>query len=88
MKTVTQHYLMRALMVFGLCVGLATSARSQTTVTLNPTADTDTQSDNATGTSPNLNASQYNYIFLKFSLSGISGTVTSARVRIDRSRHA
>jgi hypothetical protein len=84
MKVTTQQHLFRAMLVIGFCFFILMSARSQTTVTLNPIADTDTQSDNASGTNPTLNASLYNFIFLKFNLGSITGTVTSARVRIYR----
>jgi chitodextrinase len=53
-----------------------------TTATLTPVADTDTQSDVAAGTNTSLNASQWNTLFVKFNLSGITGTVSSARLRV------
>jgi len=52
------------------------------TITLNPTADTDSQSDVSAGTNPTLNASQWCHLFIKFSLSSISGNVSSAKLRI------
>jgi len=58
------------------------------TTTLNPTADTDSQSDVAAGTNAILNASLYCTMFSKFSLSGISGTVTSAKLRIYQAQSA
>jgi chitodextrinase len=53
--------------------------------TLNPTDDTDSQSDVAAGTNTTLNSSQWCHLFMKFNLSSISGTVTSARLRIYQS---
>jgi chitodextrinase len=73
-----------ACVVLGLWLLGPADAWSQTTVTLNPIADTDTQSDNATGTNTVLNASLHNFIFLKFNLSSVAGTVSSAKVRIYR----
>lgn len=70
------------LLLICCCLLAASSATAQTTTTLNPVADTDTQSDNASGTNPTLSASQWNHLFLKFNLSTISGTITSAKVRI------
>lgn len=52
------------------------------TTTLNPVADTDNQSDVAAGTNATLNISQYCTPFLKFDLSGISGTVTASTLRV------
>ncbi len=53
-----------------------------TTATLTPVADTDTQSDVAAGTNTSLNASQWNTLFVKFNLSTLSGTVSSAKLRV------
>jgi chitodextrinase len=53
-----------------------------TTATLTPVADTDTQSDVAAGTNTSLNASQWNTLFVKFNLSTIAGTVSSAKLRV------
>lgn len=52
------------------------------TTTLNPTADTDSQSDVAAGTNATLNLSQWCNPYIKFSLSSISGTVSNAKLRI------
>lgn len=56
------------------------------TVTLNPIADTDTQSDVPAGTNATLSASQWNYMFVKFSLSGLS-SVTNVKVRVYHTSH-
>ncbi|REE85137.1 hypothetical protein A8990_11355 [Paenibacillus taihuensis] len=61
---------------------------STTSSTLNPVADTDTQSDVAAGTNATLNVSQWNNMFTKFSLSGVGSSVTSAKLRIYHSTHA
>jgi uncharacterized protein YjdB len=53
-----------------------------TAVTLNPVADTDSQSDVAAGTNATLNISQYCTPFIKFDLSSVSGTVTNATLRV------
>ena len=58
------------------------TAPSGGTTTFNPVADTDTQSDGAAGTNANLNISAYCFPLLKFDLSSISGTVTSATLRV------
>jgi hypothetical protein len=55
-----------------------------TTTALTPVADTDTQSDVAAGTNATLNASKWNTLFVKFNLSGISGTVSTAKLRVYR----
>jgi hypothetical protein len=47
-------------------------------------ADTDTQSDVAAGTNATLNASKWNNLYVKFNLSGISGTVSAAKLRVYR----
>jgi len=60
---------------------------SAATSTLTPVADTDTQSDVPAGTNATLYASQWNYIFIKFNLSGLS-TVTDATVRIYHADHS
>jgi chitodextrinase len=52
------------------------------TFTLNPTDDTDTQSDVAAGTNANISASQWNHLFLRFALSTVTGSVTSAKLRV------
>ena len=52
------------------------------TTTLNPVADTDSQSDVAAGTNATLNISQYCTPFIKFDLTGISGSVTNATLRV------
>jgi uncharacterized protein YjdB len=52
-----------------------------TTYTLNPVADTDTQSDVAAGTNSNLNFSQYCTGLMKFDLSSVSGTASGATLR-------
>ena len=57
-------------------------APTPTMVTLNPTDDTDTQSDNASGTNVNVSCSQYNTIYVRFDLSSVTGTVTSAKFRM------
>lgn len=62
-------------------------AEASTITTITPSADTDTQSDGTAGTNANLYASQWNSIFTKFSLTGLSGTVTNAKVRIYHSSH-
>ncbi|MBP3964656.1 DUF7594 domain-containing protein [Paenibacillus lignilyticus] len=61
---------------------------TSSTSTLNPVADTDTQSDVAAGTNATLNVSQWNNLFTKFSLSGISSTISNAKVRIYHNSHA
>nr|WP_275589215.1 DNRLRE domain-containing protein [Paenibacillus sacheonensis] len=63
-----------------------TTSGGSTGGTLQPIADTDTQSDVAAGTNATLYASQWSTIFAKFSLSGVSG-VTGAKVRIYHSAH-
>ncbi|SFV27039.1 PA14 domain-containing protein [Thermoflavifilum thermophilum] len=50
--------------------------------TLNPTADTDSQSDNSSGTNSTLNASKWCHMFLKFDISNISANVVQAKLRI------
>ncbi|MBC8160297.1 MAG: fibronectin type III domain-containing protein [Roseiflexaceae bacterium] len=52
--------------------------------TRTPTDDTDTQSDNASGTNALIHASQYNNLFARFDLNGISGSVQSARLRLHK----
>jgi hypothetical protein len=52
------------------------------TTTLTPVADTDTQSDVAAGTNTTLHASKWNTLFIKFNLSTLSGTVSSAKLRV------
>ncbi|HEX8531883.1 MAG TPA: T9SS type A sorting domain-containing protein, partial [Cytophagales bacterium] len=52
------------------------------TFALNPTDDTDTQSDVAAGTNANISASQWNHLFLRFALSTVTGSVTSAKLRV------
>ncbi|MGE5557312.1 MAG: DNRLRE domain-containing protein, partial [Bacillota bacterium] len=63
-------------------------AVSAAQVTLNPTDDTDTQSDVAAGTNAVLNASQWCHLFTRFSLTSISGNVTAATYRIYHQDHA
>lgn len=60
---------------------------SAATITLNPIADTDTQSDSAAGTNATLYASKWNYTFTKFSLSGVSSPISSAKLRIYHEAH-
>src|SRR5688572_23463506 len=50
--------------------------------TLNPTADTDSQSDVAAGTNATLNISQWCNPYIKFDLASISGTVSNAKLRL------
>jgi mannan endo-1,4-beta-mannosidase len=59
---------------------LSLVAQGQTT--LNPVADTDTQSDVQAGTNEEINFSEWNHIFMKFDLINISGTVTDAKLRL------
>jgi hypothetical protein len=63
---------------------LSGTTTTPTTTTLTPVADTDTQSDVAAGTNATLNASKWNNLFVKFNLSGVSGTVSAAKLRIYR----
>jgi hypothetical protein len=56
-------------------------ARASVT-TLNPVADTDTQSDVAAGTNAVINFSLWNTALFKFDLASISGTVTAAKLRV------
>lgn len=56
------------------------------TVTVNAVADTDTQSDVSAGTNATLHASQWNHMFVKFSLSGLS-SVMNVKVRVYHSSH-
>lgn len=53
-----------------------------TTVTLNPTEDRNTQNDSTGGTNPIIACSRYNTIYLKFDLASVTGTLTSAKLRI------
>jgi len=69
-----------------ISVGLNTSVKAATT-TLNPVADTDTQSDVAGGTNAALNASEWCHAFFKFNLATIGGTVTDAKFRIYHQNH-
>ncbi len=55
---------------------------SSTTLTLNPTDDRDTQSDNASGTNPEINTSEWNTSYFRFSTGVLSRPVTSAKLRI------
>ena len=64
-----------------------TTVMAATDITLNPVADTDTQSDVAAGTNATLNVSQWNNLFTKFSLSGVPSSIASAKVRIYHSTH-
>lgn len=50
--------------------------------TLTPTADTDTQSDVAAGTNTVINSSKWNNLYIRFDMSGITGSVTNAKIRI------
>jgi|GEM_PF-5729607 len=78
---------MLALSLLALAVAVPFGKPASAAVTtLNPVADTDTQSDSAAGTNIILNASQWNHIFAKFSLTGLSG-VTNAKVRLYHSEH-
>jgi uncharacterized protein YjdB len=52
------------------------------TTTLNPVADTDNQSDVAAGTNATINISQFCTPFIKFDLTGVSGSVTNATLRV------
>ncbi|GCE13984.1 CBM96 family carbohydrate-binding protein [Tengunoibacter tsumagoiensis] len=54
-----------------------------TSTTLNPTADRDDWSSD-TGSETYLNASQYTNSYLKFNLSSVSGTISSAKLRVYR----
>lgn len=63
---------------------VTTGATGGGTVTLTPTADRDTQSDNPAGTNAAVNYSQYNIFYAKFSLASVSGTVSSAKLRVYR----
>ncbi|WP_308636415.1 CBM96 family carbohydrate-binding protein [Paenibacillus silvisoli] len=67
---------------------IITPNAASSTTTLNPVADTDTQSDVAAGTNAALNVSQWNNLFAKFSLSGVASTITSAKLRINHTGHA
>jgi hypothetical protein len=53
-----------------------------TTITLNPSDDRNTQSDNAAGTGAVIACSQWNTIYIKFNASSVSGPITSAKIRI------
>jgi hypothetical protein len=66
---------------------VVTSNPASSEQTLNPVADTDTQSDSSAGTNATLYASQWNNIFVKFDLSGLSA-VTSAHVRLYHTSHS
>lgn len=59
---------------------LCSAGFSQTT--LNPTADTDAQSDVAAGTNTTLATSQWNTLYSKFNLSAVTGTVTNAKLKL------
>jgi len=73
---------LRPLFLFALLIGVGLSRVDAATTTLNPVADTDTQSDVVAGTNPVINFSLWNTALFKFDLSGISGTVTAAKLRI------
>lgn len=60
----------------------ATPTAGTTIVTVNPTDDTDTQSDSASGTNAEINSSQWNTIFVRFDFTSVTGTVTNAKFRI------
>ncbi|MBC8135941.1 MAG: DNRLRE domain-containing protein, partial [Fibrella sp.] len=55
---------------------------STTTITLNPTDDRDTQSDNAAGTNTQINTSEWNTSYFRFSTGVLPRQVTSAKLRI------
>ena len=67
-----------------LCSVLLTSSVffNANAVTVNPVADTDSQSDNSSGTNASLNASMWCHLFLRFDLGSVSGDVTQAVLRI------
>jgi len=71
----------------GALIALTAPSASAATVTLTPTADTRVQSNTAStnyGTSSTLgvDASEVQQTFIKFDLTGISGTITSAKLRL------
>jgi hypothetical protein len=68
--------------LFILAVVLASISSGLAQSTLNPVADTDTQSDNASGTNTILYASQWNHLLLRFDMASLSGTVTNAKLRL------
>lgn len=65
-----------------LCFALLAPTAKAGVTTLNPVADTDSQSDVAAGTNPSICISQYCVPFYKFNLSSVSGTVTNGTLRI------
>jgi len=64
------------LLLFGASTALAT------VTTLNPVADTDTQSDVTAGTNPVINFSLWNTALFRFDVSAISGSVSNAKLRL------
>lgn len=62
-------------------VSATPQAPSGGTLTLTPTDDRDTQSDNAAGTNPTFNTSLWNHVYLRFSLGSV-GTVSNATLRV------
>lgn len=71
----------------GALIAFSTQGASAATVTLTPTADTRVQSNSAGtnyGTSSTLgvDASEVQRSFIKFDLSSVSGTITSAKLRL------
>lgn len=85
-------HLMLAVFTLSMLSGAITVSLSTPVIaasaTLNPVADTDTQSDNSSGTNAVLNASQWCNIFMKFDLSSISGNITSAILYVNHPVHS
>jgi hypothetical protein len=69
-------------LVFVLTAILASLSAASGQTTLNPVADTDTQSDNTSGTNTVIYASQYNHLFVRFDMNALIGTVTDAKLRM------
>ena len=69
-------------LVFVLAAIFASLSEASGQTTLSPVADTDTQSDNASGTNTVIYASQYNHLFVRFDMNALSGTVTDAKLRM------
>lgn len=79
--------IMFALLVSILSGAFGAKQVDAASTTITAGQDTDTQSDVAAGTNAVLNASQYNHIFAKFNFSGVTGSITQAKVRIYHVNH-
>lgn len=69
-------------LISALTVVLSVAALHADVITLNPIADTDSQSDVAAGTNANICVSQYCIPFYKFNLSSVTGSITNGKLRI------